>query len=242
MVFWFWFGFWLLTYPKMKTYRFKVSTELQDEMSIFSRKYRHMDRTSFRDLFDEWYQQQHELIHKETITLQANGYTNDIRDKIYKSIRYYHRKKAITIECKNIYGNELEPEPEPKPKLEEKKSIKKNERGEEEEKQRTTSQTKRDTDTSKKRCFLPNEVIEKISEYISRKEMLNEKPSHMFESFIKENESYLNNLLEIMNETETETEKIVSTSITKSILHSKLKKSFKNKCFKLKKTSTSTSN
>ena len=217
----------------MKTYRFKMSPELQEEMSIFSRKYRHMDRISFNDLFDDWYQEQIVLINKETTALHSNGYTNDIRDKIYKSIRYYHLKKAISKESKGIYENELEEEEEPE-KTEEK-----------EEKERTTFNKKKCT-TNKKRCFLPNEVIKKISEYISRKDMLNEKPSYMFESFTKEYDTYLNCLLKTINEetnknkteTETKTEK-KDCVITKSILHSKLKKSFKNKCFKLRKISTS---
>ena len=59
----------------------------------FAKIHEYDDRKSFKDAWDLWLQENNEIIISEITRLNQLGYTGDIINKMFKSARYYYRKK-----------------------------------------------------------------------------------------------------------------------------------------------------
>lgn len=77
-------------------FRFKLADELIVSMNHFAKVHAHDDLKTFKESFDTWYTSSDValLVEKENDRLHENGYKGDVRHKIFKSIRYYYRKKG----------------------------------------------------------------------------------------------------------------------------------------------------
>lgn len=80
----------------VKTFRFKFSDTMIDEITRFSRIHKYDDKQTFKEAWNDWKETNHSLIQQELTYLQELGFDGDIEDKIYKSIRYYYCKKSNT--------------------------------------------------------------------------------------------------------------------------------------------------
>lgn len=84
-----------------KTFRFKISnSELYDEIVQFSKTYKYSTNEVLKQQYERWCNQDNIwcMIHNEEIMLRRNGYdlnNNNIHQKIYKSIKYYHIKNML---------------------------------------------------------------------------------------------------------------------------------------------------
>ena len=76
-------------------YRFKFSTAVVKEVAIFSRIHQYDVRGTYKEAWDNWVQENGNLIRQEKNRLEKLGYQGDILDKLYKSGRYYFRKKSL---------------------------------------------------------------------------------------------------------------------------------------------------
>ena len=79
---------------KITTFRFKFSDEFITELSQFSKIHQFDDRHAFKDAWNTWVEDNEELVNIETRNLINNGYDGDVLDKMFKSARYYFRKKS----------------------------------------------------------------------------------------------------------------------------------------------------
>lgn len=77
-----------------KVYRFKFAVPVVDEISKFSQLHRDEDRIVFKEAWKEWIAENEELIGNEKQRLAGLNYTGDVEDKMFKSARYYFRKKS----------------------------------------------------------------------------------------------------------------------------------------------------
>jgi hypothetical protein len=75
-------------------YRYKFTQEFMDELYKFSKVHQYDDRAAFKEAWEEWAEDAEELIEDETTRLQELGYDGDVLDKMFKSARYYFRKKS----------------------------------------------------------------------------------------------------------------------------------------------------
>ena len=75
-------------------YRFKFTQNFMDELYKFSKVHQYDDRKSFKEAWEIWTQEQEELIETEVARLNNLGYDGDVLDKMFKSARYYFRKKG----------------------------------------------------------------------------------------------------------------------------------------------------
>lgn len=75
-------------------YRYKFTQEFMDELYKFSKVHQYDDRAAFKEAWGEWVEDEEDLIETETSRLQELGYDGDILDKMFKSARYYFRKKS----------------------------------------------------------------------------------------------------------------------------------------------------
>jgi hypothetical protein len=79
-------------------FRFNFSEEINKELGYFAKLHKHEDRTDFKENWQKWIEENEDLINKESERLKTLGYDGDIKDKMYKSTRYYFRKKPLRNE------------------------------------------------------------------------------------------------------------------------------------------------
>ena len=77
-------------------YRFKFTEEFMEDLHDFSKIHQYDHRKDFKEAWVKWTQDNEDIISKEVYRLKALGYPNDdiIDDKMFKSARYYFRKKS----------------------------------------------------------------------------------------------------------------------------------------------------
>jgi hypothetical protein len=80
---------------EVKVYRYKFTQEFMDEMHNFSKIHQYDDRIQFKEAWDKWVIDYEDSIQTEVERLLLTGYTGDILDKMFKSARYYFRKKGV---------------------------------------------------------------------------------------------------------------------------------------------------
>ena len=85
-------------------FRFKFTENFMEELSNFSKIHQYDHRKDFKEAWVNWTQENEDLVAKEVQRLLALGYPNEeeiVDDKMFKSARYYFRKKsAIKAEPK----------------------------------------------------------------------------------------------------------------------------------------------
>jgi hypothetical protein len=81
----------------IKTYRFEFSKSFIDELSRFSKVHQYDERRAYKEAWVRWKSniEISEIISVEVRRLESIGYMGDIEDKMFKSGRYYFRKKSI---------------------------------------------------------------------------------------------------------------------------------------------------
>jgi hypothetical protein len=96
---------------KLKTFRFIYSTYFSKELEYFSKIHQFDDRKIFKKEWEKWIEKDEikDLIEGERIKAIEEGYNGDLMDKIFKSARYYYRKKGKKeIEYSNDESNDEE--------------------------------------------------------------------------------------------------------------------------------------
>ena len=77
-------------------YRFKFTENFMEELYKFAKIHQYDHRKDFKEAWTKWTDENSDIITNETDRLLALGYKNEdnIDDKMFKSARYYFRKKS----------------------------------------------------------------------------------------------------------------------------------------------------
>jgi hypothetical protein len=75
-------------------YRYKFTNEFTNELFKFSKVHQYDHRKDFKEAWEKWTEDNDNLINEEIRRLICLGYDGDILDKMFKSARYYFRKKS----------------------------------------------------------------------------------------------------------------------------------------------------
>ena len=75
-------------------YRYKFADDVCAELDRFSKVHRFDDRKTFKEAWVEWTKDNEDLVGAEVHRLTNLGYEGDVVDKMFKSARYYYRKKS----------------------------------------------------------------------------------------------------------------------------------------------------
>ncbi len=75
-------------------FRYKFDTAFVSELYIFSKIHQYDHRKDFKEAWDVWVAENDDLVSSEVRRLTHLGYDDDILDKMFKSARYYYRKKS----------------------------------------------------------------------------------------------------------------------------------------------------
>jgi hypothetical protein len=82
-------------------FRFKFTEDFMADLYKFSKIHQYDHRKDFKEAWTKWIEENDDIIDEEVTRLLNLGYDGDILDKMFKSARYYFRKKSpVTIEPK----------------------------------------------------------------------------------------------------------------------------------------------
>lgn len=84
----------------VKTFRFEFSKDFIGELSRFSKVHQFDERRAYKESWQRWKMNPEieDVIAREMRRLEESGYKGDIEDKMFKSGRYYFRKKSINAD------------------------------------------------------------------------------------------------------------------------------------------------
>jgi hypothetical protein len=80
----------------INTFRFKFTDQFMDSLFHFSKVHQYDDRHAFKDAWTAWTDENAVLVQTEVERLNQLGYTGNVIEKMFKSARYYFRKKDVT--------------------------------------------------------------------------------------------------------------------------------------------------
>ena len=75
-------------------YRFKFTEEFIKELYEFSKIHQYDERKDFKEAWNIWTEENEDIINEETRRMNMLGYEGNVLDKMFKSARYYFRKKS----------------------------------------------------------------------------------------------------------------------------------------------------
>ena len=75
-------------------FRYKFSNEFINPLYQFSKIHQYDHRKDFKEAWTIWIEENEDLVNKEVKRLSELDYKGDILDKMFKSARYYFRKKS----------------------------------------------------------------------------------------------------------------------------------------------------
>jgi hypothetical protein len=75
-------------------FRYKFSDDFTKELYSFSKIHQYDERKDFKEAWNTWTEENIDLVNSEIERLTNLGYEGDILDKMFKSARYYFRKKS----------------------------------------------------------------------------------------------------------------------------------------------------
>ena len=80
-------------------FRFTFTSEVIEEIDRFAKVHRYDERRAFKDAWTKWLEEPdiNTIITEEVQRLTSTGYEGDVLDKLFKSARYYYRKKSDEV-------------------------------------------------------------------------------------------------------------------------------------------------
>lgn len=79
---------------KVSVFRYKFTDVVSQKITEFAKVHQFDNRHDYKDAWQEWMDENSELVAVETQRLQDLGYDKDVNDKMFKAGRYYFRKKT----------------------------------------------------------------------------------------------------------------------------------------------------
>ena len=79
----------------LNIYRYNLSEDISKRILAFSKLYEYEERNDYKEKWELWCEEYNDLILSETERLTQLGYEGDVIDKMYRSSRYYFRKKKL---------------------------------------------------------------------------------------------------------------------------------------------------
>ena len=81
-------------YAKINIYRYKFTDDFTNDLFRFSKVHQYDHRKDFKEAWNAWVEENEFIVSSEKRRLTNLGYDGNIEDKMFKSARYYFRKKG----------------------------------------------------------------------------------------------------------------------------------------------------
>lgn len=78
----------------IQIYRYKFTADFMNALYIFSKVHQYDHRKVFKEAWEVWLEENENIVSSELKRLTELGYEGNIVDKMFKSARYYFRKKS----------------------------------------------------------------------------------------------------------------------------------------------------
>ena len=75
-------------------YRYKFTEDFMQDLFTFAKVHQYDHRKDFKEAWVAWIDTNENTVNEEVLRLTRLGYDSDILDKMFKSARYYFRKKS----------------------------------------------------------------------------------------------------------------------------------------------------
>jgi len=75
-------------------FRYKFTQDFMDELYKFSKIHQYDERKDFKEAWKLWLDENEDIVNIEVRRMKVLGYEGDVFDKMFKSARYYFRKKS----------------------------------------------------------------------------------------------------------------------------------------------------
>jgi len=89
----------------LNIYRYKFSDKITEQLYSFSKIHQYDDRQTFKEAWKVWLEENNEIVEYEIRHLININYEGDVVDKMFKSARYYFRKKSTEKKEPKKRGN-----------------------------------------------------------------------------------------------------------------------------------------
>jgi len=96
---------------KTKIFRFKLSEDVMEKITEFAKVHQYDDRHDYKNAWQEWCDENEEMVAREIKRLNSLDYNGDVIDKMFKAGRYYFRKKGIKSSKTNNMNIKSDEEP-----------------------------------------------------------------------------------------------------------------------------------
>lgn len=83
-----------ITNISIEIYRYKFNNDFTNELFKFAKVHQYDHRKDFKEAWKVWMENNENIIDEEVRRLTNIGYDGDIIDKMFRSARYYFRKKS----------------------------------------------------------------------------------------------------------------------------------------------------
>jgi hypothetical protein len=86
-----------MTTVQLQTHRFLFTDEVSEILFDFARVHQYDERKTYKEAWQTLLKDEdtYAILMNEINIIKQNGYTGDVLDKMFKSTRYYYRKKLI---------------------------------------------------------------------------------------------------------------------------------------------------
>lgn len=82
-------------FRKQKVLRFKFDPDFIVALTNFAKIHQYDNRQDYKESWENWINENNDIVSREKIRLEQLGYKGDVYDKMYKSSRYYFRTKSL---------------------------------------------------------------------------------------------------------------------------------------------------
>jgi hypothetical protein len=83
--------------PALPVYRHSFTPDITEKLRCFSVMHKDLDRKAFQLAWQNWVDEHTAEVAEEVARMHTQGFTGDVVDKMYKSARYYYRKRAARL-------------------------------------------------------------------------------------------------------------------------------------------------
>jgi hypothetical protein len=78
----------------VQVYRFKFTPKIMNMLHEFAQIHKYDDKQTYKDAWDVWTKENEKIIQEEETRLTTLGWNGDIKNKMYKSAKYYFKNKT----------------------------------------------------------------------------------------------------------------------------------------------------
>ena len=79
---------------KHQIFRYKLNPDIVSMIHDFSKLHEKADKKIYKEKWNEWLENNKDIIDREKTRLKELGFNKNVEDKMYRSGRYYFRKKS----------------------------------------------------------------------------------------------------------------------------------------------------